>query len=44
MKNNGQENKHRNKRDIGRIAIRIIAAILAVLMVLAVAATLVSYI
>ena len=44
MKNNGQENKNKNKRDIGRIAIRIIAAILAVLMVLAVAATLVSYI
>ena len=43
MKNNGQENKHKNKRDIGRIAIRIIAAILAVLMVLAVAATLIYY-
>ena len=31
MKNNGQENKHKNKRDIGRIAIRIIAAVAATL-------------
>ena len=35
--------KEKNRRDYGRLAIRIIAGVLAVLMVLAVAATLIYY-
>ncbi len=37
------DKKEKVKRDIGRIAIKIIAAILAVVMILAVGATLVYY-
>ena len=35
--------KQKNKRDLGKIAIKIIALILALLMILAVAATLIYY-
>lgn len=35
--------KNENKRDLGKIAIKIIALILALLMILAVAATLIYY-
>lgn len=38
------ENNQKNKRDIGRIATKIIAGILALTMVLAVGATLIYYI
>ena len=38
------EKKEKTKKDLGRIAIKIIATILAILMILAVAATLVYYI
>ncbi len=37
------ENKEKVKRDIGRIATKIVAAILALVMILAVGATLVYY-
>ena len=35
--------KQKNKRDMGKIATRVMAAILAILMVLAVASTLIYY-
>lgn len=38
------EKKEKNKRDIGKIATKIIAAILAILMILAVSATLIYYV
>lgn len=37
------DSKQKNKRDIGRIAVKIVASILAILMVLAVAATFIYY-
>ncbi len=37
------DKKEKNKRDIGKIATKIIAAILALFMILAVAATLIYY-
>lgn len=40
---NGENNKEKNRRDIGRIATKIVAALLAILMVLAVAGTLMYY-
>ena len=38
------EKKEKNKRDIGKIATKIIAAILAILMILAVSATFIYYV
>ena len=38
------DKKEKNRRDLGKIATRVIAGILAILMVLAVGATLVYYI
>ena len=40
---NDENNKQKNRRDIGRIATKIVAALLAILMVLAVAGTLMYY-
>lgn len=37
------DKKQKNKKDMGKIAVRIIALILAILMVLAVATTLIYY-
>ena len=37
------DKKQKNKRDLGKVAVRVIALILAILMVLAVAATLIYY-
>ena len=37
------DKKPKNKRDLGKVAVRVIALILAILMVLAVAATLIYY-
>ena len=37
------ENKQKNRRDIGKIATRVVALILAILMVLAMATTLIYY-
>ena len=37
------DKKQKNKRDLGKVAVRVIALILAILMVVAVAATLIYY-